>query len=627
MRRSDGDDYDNDQQQQQNKRPLLCHPPPPFKPLLVLTSSHYEPVQFTTVAAAATTASSMMELLLSRKVTTITNNPKLHHFFILHAIHSDRLDTTTTAAAAATAQTHRTVVMLLTMFAMIVRNTAGCFDRRYISKKYLFLKYICDNPFLTADDKDRLLDRFCLVHRTYFVLHRFLRHVRKRIHFTRMFDRFVYNTQDLLDTPFDFNASSSSCLSVFEDQKWYSFTRQEIFNFTNSALTYHTDFFSAPFPVRNPYTNIEFRKSTLYNFYFFVKTSSSSAMPLFDAFFQSEFDLVNFEESNQFTLRSCALRNFVDSSPSHELAPYVLEMLQDNIYTRSYCTHRFIERLGAAKLVTALRPYLHLHMSHKYSLDTTHARHCYYDLQRRLKNFYLHNPHFGEEVQPVVPQFKPRQQQRTALQSPILRRGRSSDRHNNNNVFSFLSTTTNRDFTFVCPTFIEVTRPQLYNDTYLPFCHSTALFAPEQLFVAVGAAANRTTSNRTISNRTTAANRQQQRQAMIIASSPTTTPPPLSSSSRQRQPPSATQPSRRRILHVPAYRHVLFTEQEDGEVTETTEDDDAEAAAAVAEEDNDDEEEEEDDPPPLLLPPSMESTHTFFHYDEDDETYITNHAV
>ena len=63
----------------------------------------------------------------------------------------------------------------------------------------------------------------------------------------------------------------------------------------NNALSNSPDFFSVPLVIKNPYNNVPFNKSTLYNIYFNIMSKTYIVSELIHKFFLTNFDINKFD--------------------------------------------------------------------------------------------------------------------------------------------------------------------------------------------------------------------------------------------------------------------------------------------------------------------------------------------
>jgi hypothetical protein len=255
-----------------------------------------------------------------------------------------------------------------------------------IEEKYVVLRDILNNPFITCQQKNEFLNIFCLVQKTYFALSRvaYLYQYKK--------SKLVVDF-DMCLNPIDINNKNSICL--FQEKNRYYFRINDLINIIDTALCNSPMFFSNPLISKNPYNNVPFNKSTLYNIYFNIITKTFIIPELIHKFFLTNFDLNQFEKDYEYLIRETAIVKYVNNSTADVLHNSILQMIQDFNYTN------FLNRITIDKsfpkkiLITVMKPYLMLYYTYKYSLDTIKKIVSQRQFIKKMKEFNIFNPFFG----------------------------------------------------------------------------------------------------------------------------------------------------------------------------------------------------------------------------------------
>ena len=85
--------------------------------------------------------------------------------------------------------------------------------------------------------------------------------------------------------------------------------RIELIN--NSLLSSIEYLYPCPVEIKNPYTNIPFLKSTLYNIYFIIKNSTFNMPVLYNIYYACNFDLKIFYYDSESLLKDILIKNLV----------------------------------------------------------------------------------------------------------------------------------------------------------------------------------------------------------------------------------------------------------------------------------------------------------------------------
>jgi hypothetical protein len=158
-------------------------------------------------------------------------------------------------------------------------------------------------------------------------------------------------------------------------------------------------FFSEPLISKNPYNNVPFNKSTLYNIYFNIREKTYIIPELIHKFFLCDFNLNKFEKEFEHLIRDHAIQKYVKNSDTDSLYNSILSMI-DYYNDIDYSNNSKIsihKNFPKKKLVYVMRPYLFLYYSHKYSLINSKKIISKNILYKKLKDFYKFNPSFGRQ--------------------------------------------------------------------------------------------------------------------------------------------------------------------------------------------------------------------------------------
>jgi len=265
------------------------------------------------------------------------------------------------------------------------------------SKHFKFKYFVgeINNIFLTREQKEDFINIFCKIQKTYFALSR-LAYIYKYKKAKIVVDF------DLGLNPIDINNKNSICL--FQEKNKYYFRINDLINIIHTALSNSSSFFSDPLISKNPYNNVPFNKSTLYNIYFSIISKTYIVSELIHKFFISNFDIDKFEKDYEYLLREYSIQNYVKNTNSDMLYVSVLVMLdQYNYYNDNQIT--IDSSFPKKQLVNIMRPYLLLYYTCKYSLINIKKIDSKKNLYKKLNDFYNFNPLFGRKQIKVHPYF------------------------------------------------------------------------------------------------------------------------------------------------------------------------------------------------------------------------------
>jgi hypothetical protein len=188
---------------------------------------------------------------------------------------------------------------------------------------------------------------------------------------------------------------------LYEDGSRYFFSASDLVNIMNSSLSHTYMFFSEPLKPKNPYNNLPFNKSTLYNIYFFMKRSAFIIPQLFEQYFICNFDIKLFKIENECLIRDFSIKRYIYSSNYDTLYDNVIIMISD-IKKRNRKYKNFMkidDDFPQKKLVDIMRPYLHLYYLSKYYVTGTEKKNDSLEkLMTKFDLFVRFNPQFGRKI-------------------------------------------------------------------------------------------------------------------------------------------------------------------------------------------------------------------------------------
>ena len=254
----------------------------------------------------------------------------------------------------------------------------------YRKNKFKNLKNMLDNIFISESMKETILGIFSKTQRTY--------HTFSKLAYIYRFKKAkTMIKNDLYLNEIDEN--KTNVYTLFQYNAKYLFVINDLINLINNNLSNSPSFFMDPLTSKNPYNNIPFSDTDLYNIYFFIKNKNGIIPELFHNFFMCNFDVDQFTYNNECLIRNIAIHKYVFITHFDLLHSKVKLML--NTYLDKLYIH---EDFPKETLVNIMRPYLHLHYLDKYAIYGTIQKNESKELLiAKLKQFYRYNPHFGKK--------------------------------------------------------------------------------------------------------------------------------------------------------------------------------------------------------------------------------------
>ena len=262
-----------------------------------------------------------------------------------------------------------------------------------IRKKYMFLQKTNENIFYTEEIKNNMMRFFSQSQKTYFAFSKLACHYKWKK------SKLVIDKDLSLNT---IQLNEKNVICVYHKDNRYLFTTSDLVNIFKTALTYSSNFFSLPLTIKNPYNNIPFSKSNLYNIYFTFFFKSISIPEIIQKYFQSNFDLDLFEKENQILLRECAISNFLNNMDDKEIVFKIKYMLKC-YNAKHYSKIKVDPDFPVKEIISIFKPYLCLFYISIFSLDYQKKRDCGDLLEKMLFRLRYYFPQFGRKIVKIIP--------------------------------------------------------------------------------------------------------------------------------------------------------------------------------------------------------------------------------
>jgi hypothetical protein len=191
--------------------------------------------------------------------------------------------------------------------------------------------------------------------------------------------------------------NKKNVICIFQKNSRYLFNIRDLIKVINSSLTNSHELFSLPLNVKNPYNNIMFNKSTLYNIYFFVKFNTILYPELLFKFFEENFNLRTFGKKQEHLLREYILVNYINNTDDDTIHNEILDMIN---YANTFIKYPiYVDKDFPKKtLIKIMKPYFKLWISAQYSLTYSTQRLCYKKFKTNMNAFSIYNPAFGRKI-------------------------------------------------------------------------------------------------------------------------------------------------------------------------------------------------------------------------------------
>ena len=166
-------------------------------------------------------------------------------------------------------------------------------EKKELSSKFICLKKTIDNIFLRDDAKRNVEFLFCDIQKMY-------------NGFSRLSYLYKYKkARTIVDYDLCLNTISPEQKNVFvlyQNNNKYFFRIGDLISIIRNAICNTDYFFTTPLICKNPFNNVPFSKSALYNIYFFIRFGSFIMPDFIHNFFLKDFYLLNFIKNNEYNI-------------------------------------------------------------------------------------------------------------------------------------------------------------------------------------------------------------------------------------------------------------------------------------------------------------------------------------
>lgn len=275
-------------------------------------------------------------------------------------------------------------VLSVFLFSSLIRTHP---NKLNVKTKYQFLSNVLSNNFLTNNQKDEFLYWFGQTQRAYFAFARFANLIRyKKAKCVVDFDMGLN----------EISINTKGVICIYENNYTYLFKIHDLIHIFNTALTNSDMFFSNTLTIKNPFSNVPFKKSTLYNIYFYIRFKTLIIPTLIHNYFLLHFNLKKFESKFEHLIREKELHRYINTSSTETLFPIIVTMLHQ-FFLRYRLKFNIHPDFPKNTLVTIMKHYLLMYYTSLYSLIKSQESRAFRHLNRGLLDFFDFNPQFGRK--------------------------------------------------------------------------------------------------------------------------------------------------------------------------------------------------------------------------------------
>ena len=268
-------------------------------------------------------------------------------------------------------------------FKVFINDYSCC---KLTSDIYTYKFFIEDNDQLTLEEKLDVKDLYVISRQLKNTLHKYIRAKK------------ISKYQNPIDTDLYFNKLNIfppyQTITIICDKALYSFRLSDLINMWLKALKHTDNLFVKPFILKNPYTNLEFKKYNLYNIFIAIQFSQYHIPHLIYSFIKCYCSINAFTVNSYPTLKDNAINNYTNTGHTSELMESINNMMHEFKSDVDYLY--FPENISYSRkkrVVKNLRPILKNYLYGSYGCNPLKKREAYEAAKISIKDFFEINPY------------------------------------------------------------------------------------------------------------------------------------------------------------------------------------------------------------------------------------------
>ena len=254
-------------------------------------------------------------------------------------------------------------------------------------EKYKLITQVCTNVFISEEPRERFLTLFSRSQNVYLAFERlaYLYKCKK--------SKLGCNSDMYLNT---ISENNTNVLSIIHENTKYLFTLSDLKKIINQSLLNHDELYCDPLPIKNPYNNLPFSKSNLYNIYFFIKNSSHLIPTPFEFYFRCDFSLRQLLNNYDPYLRNMSIKAFSKYPDSHASHIEYIQNMIDNYNLLHISSGINIDAdFPEHALMNTFQLYIPYYLKSEFSLSISEKNEYRFLINAMLYNFKKKNSNFG----------------------------------------------------------------------------------------------------------------------------------------------------------------------------------------------------------------------------------------
>ena len=132
-------------------------------------------------------------------------------------------------------------------------------------------------------------------------------------------------------------------ITIFQNKTLYKFRIANLISMWIDVLYNNSSLFPTPKQLKNPYTNVPFKKNNLYNIYFSILNSKFNIPIIITQFYRNEFCINKFTTNVFCDLKDNAIKNFIENGSCSEKFDYIRDFF--HYYSRDINNIQLLETI------------------------------------------------------------------------------------------------------------------------------------------------------------------------------------------------------------------------------------------------------------------------------------------
>jgi hypothetical protein len=163
------------------------------------------------------------------------------------------------------------------------------------------------------------------------------------------------------------NYDENEIVKLIQNKTIYSFRTLDLIHLLKLSLYNNENMFPMPLKLKNPYTNVYFKKFNLYNILLAFNNTKYFLPEIILCYYKSNFDIIKFKLNTYPLLKEKAIDNFLKAGYTRDLYDYIMSLCHDFRKETNYVLVKTtISIFKKARMVEIFKKILQFYLKKKY---------------------------------------------------------------------------------------------------------------------------------------------------------------------------------------------------------------------------------------------------------------------